>query len=252
MKRFENKVAFITGGNSGIGKAAAILIAREGANVAIADLKENKETIAQIKNEGANAIFIQCDVSNPQQVEQAVSKTVEAFGKLDIALNSAGTTDKNMSPIHEKGFEEWQKVQDINLGGVFYGMKYQIAQMRKQPSGGNIVNIGSSMSLVSMGGLASYVSSKHGLVGITKTAALENATENIRVNSIAPGYIASPMLLDGIKGNEQTRKYMEGLHPMNRLGEPEEIAKTFLFLASEDASFITGVVLQVDGGYVIR
>lgn len=250
MKRFENKVAFITGGNSGIGKAAAILMAREGAKVMIADLKENKETLDEILKEGTDARFIACDVSKPEEVEHAVSETVKIFGSLDVAVNNAGIVDA--SPIHEKSVEEWQKVININLSGVFYGMKYQIAQMRKQETGGAVVNMGSIMSQVAEVGIGSYASSKHGLVGLTKVAALENGTSNIRVNAIGPGYIETPLLMDNAAQSSEYRSYMESRHAMKRLGRPEEIAKAVLFLASDDASFCTGAYLPVDGGYLIQ
>lgn len=250
MKRFENKVAFITGGNSGIGKASAILIAREGAKVAIADIKENQDVLAEIRKEGTEAIFVKCDVSKPEDVERAVNDTVKAFGSLDIALNNAGVVDA--APLHEKTIEEWHRVLNINLSGVFYGLKYQIAQMRKQATGGAIVNMGSIMSQVAEQGIAAYASSKHGLVGLTKVAALENATNNIRVNAIGPGYIETPLLMDNAASSSEYRAYMESKHAMKRLGKPEEIAKAFLFLASEDASFCTGAYLPVDGGYLIQ
>ncbi|WP_437918694.1 SDR family NAD(P)-dependent oxidoreductase [Sphingobacterium sp. LRF_L2] len=251
MKRFENKVAFITGGNSGIGKASAILIASEGAKVVIADIKENLETLEEIRKEGAEVQFIQCDVSKAEDMERAVKETVDRYGSLDVAFNNAGITDKGMSPIHEKSIEEWQSVQNINLNGVFFGLKYQVAQMRLQENGGSIVNMGSLDSVTATGNIASYTSAKHAVIGLTKSAALENATQKIRVNALGPGYIATPMLLSGGL-DEQTLTYMKSLHPMNRLGKPEEIAKAFLFLASEDASFITGVYLPVDGGYLIK
>ncbi|MDR0264765.1 MAG: SDR family oxidoreductase [Sphingobacterium sp.] len=250
MKRFENKVAFITGGNSGIGKAAAILIAREGANVVIADINENSETLEEIAREGTHVKFIKCDVSNASEVSLAVSETVKIFGSLDVALNNAGIVDS--SQIHEKSIEEWHKVLGVNLNGVFYCMKYQLEQMRKQQGGGSIVNMGSIMSMVSEIGIASYASSKHGLVGLTKVAALENAKSNIRVNAIGPGYIETPLLMDNSGSGKEYREYMESKHPMGRLGKPEEIAKAFLFLASEDASFCTGAYLPVDGGYLIQ
>lgn len=250
MKRFENKVAFITGGNSGIGKAVAVLMAREGAKIVIADIKENKETLEEVLKEGTDARFFTCDVSKAEEVERAVEETVKVFGSLDIAVNNAGIVDA--SPIHEKSIEEWQKVININLSGVFYGMKYQIAQMRKQENGGAVVNMGSIMSQVAEFGIASYASSKHGLVGLTKVAALENGTQNIRVNAIGPGYIETPLLMDNAAQNEEYRSYMESKHAMKRLGKPEEIAKAVLFLASEDASFCTGAYLPVDGGYLIQ
>ncbi|MDC8099349.1 SDR family NAD(P)-dependent oxidoreductase [Chryseobacterium rhizosphaerae] len=250
MKRFENKVAFITGGNSGIGKAVAVLMAREGAKVMIADIQENKETLEEVLKEGTDARFITCDVSNPEDVEKAVAETIEIFGSLDIGVNNAGIVDA--SPIHEKSIEEWQRVININLSGVFYGMKYQIAQMRKQETGGAIVNMGSIMSQVAEFGIGSYASSKHGLVGLTKVAALENGTNNIRVNAIGPGYIETPLLMDNAAQNVEYRSYMESKHAMKRLGKPEEIAKVVLFLASDDASFCTGAYLPVDGGYLVQ
>ncbi len=250
MKRFENKVAFITGGNSGIGKAVAVLMAREGAKVVIADLQENKETLEEVLKEGTDARFIACDVSHAEAVEKAVNETVEIFGSLDIAVNNAGIVDA--SPVHEKSIEEWQRVININLNGVFYGMKYQIARMRKQETGGAVVNMGSIMSQVAESGIASYASSKHGLVGLTKVAALENGTHNIRVNAIGPGYIETPLLMDNAAQSAEYRSYMESKHAMKRLGKPEEIAKAVLFLASEDASFCTGAYLPVDGGYLIQ
>ncbi|WP_343558846.1 SDR family oxidoreductase [Sphingobacterium sp.] len=179
-----------------------------------------------------------------------MNETVIHFGRLDVALNNAGIVDA--SPIHEKTIDEWRKVLDVNLNGLFYGLKYQINQMRKQESGGSIVNMGSIMSQVSEFGIAAYASSKHGLVGLTKVAALENATNNIRVNAIGPGYIETPLLMDNSASGEKYRSYMESKHAMKRLGKPEEIAKAFLFLASEDASFCTGAYLPVDGGYLIQ
>jgi len=250
MKRFENKVAFITGGNSGIGKAVAVLMAREGAKVMIADIKENKETLEEVLKEGTDARFVICDVSKPEEVERAVAETVMAFGSLDVAVNNAGIVDA--SPIHEKSIEEWQRVININLSGVFYGMKYQIAQMRKQETGGAVINMGSIMSQVAEYGIGSYASSKHGLVGLTKVAALENGTNNIRVNAIGPGYIETPLLMDNAAQSAEYRSYMESKHAMKRLGKPEEIAKAVLFLASDDASFCTGAYLPVDGGYLIQ
>ena len=250
MKRFKNKVAFITGGNSGIGKAVAILMAKEGAKIVIVDIKEDKETLNELLKQGTDARFIECDVSKAEEVEKAVQETVKVFGSLDVAVNNAGIVDA--SPIHEKTIEEWQKVININLNGVFYGMKHQIAQMRKQETGGSIVNMGSIMSQVAEFGIASYASSKHGLIGLTKVAALENGTNNIRVNAIGPGYIETPLLMDNAAQSEEYISYMKSKHAMKRLGKPEEIAKAVLFLASEDASFCTGAYLPVDGGYLIQ
>lgn len=250
MRRFENKVAFITGGNSGIGKSSAILIAREGAKVMIVDIHGNLDTLDEIRKEGTEAEFFKCDVSDPEQMKAAVEATVSTFGSLDVALNNAGIVDASL--IHEKTIEEWNRVLNINLGGIFYGMKYQIAQMRKQSTGGAIVNMGSIMSQVAEHGIGAYASSKHGLVGLTKVAALENATNGIRVNAIGPGYIETPLLMDNSASGTEYRSYMESKHAMKRLGKPEEIATAFLFLASNDASFCTGAYLPVDGGYLIQ
>ncbi|MCD0473900.1 SDR family oxidoreductase [Flavobacterium sp. EDS] len=249
MKRFENKVAFITGGNSGIGKVSALAIAKEGAVVMITDLSETSQVVQEIIKAGGKAAYVKCDVSKPEEVEHAVNETVRIFGRLDVALNNAGIVDTSLSHVNEKTLEEWNKVIAVNLSGVFYGMKYQIAQMRKQ-GGGSIVNIGSVMSQVTDMGIASYVSSKHGVVGLTKAAALENGTENIRVNIIGPGYIETPILMDN--AGSGAAEYLKSKTAMKRLGKPEEIAKTFLFLASDDASYCTGAYLPVDGGYLIQ
>lgn len=250
MKRFENKVAFVTGGNSGIGKAIALLMASEGAKVMIADLQRNQETLDEILKEGAEVRFVACNVSDPTALENAISETIALFGSLDIAVNNAGVVDA--APIHEKSLEEWHRVININLNGVFYGMKFQIAQMRTQASGGSIINIGSIMSQVAEIGIAAYASSKYALVGLTKVAALENGVNNIRVNAIGPGYIETPLLMDNAAGGAEYKSIMESKHAMKRLGKPEEIARAVLFLASDDASFCTGVYLPVDGGYLIQ
>jgi NAD(P)-dependent dehydrogenase (short-subunit alcohol dehydrogenase family) len=249
MKRFENKVAFITGGNSGIGKVSALAIAKEGAAVMITDLGETSQVVEEIKKAGGKAAYVKCDVSKPEEVEYAVNETIKIFGRLDVALNNAGIVDTSLKHINEKTLEEWNKVIAVNLSGVFYGMKYQIAQMRKQ-GGGSIVNIGSVMSQVTDMGIASYVSSKHGVVGLTKAAALENGSENIRVNIIGPGYVETPILMDN--AGSGAAEYLKSKTAMKRLGKPEEIAKAFLFLASDDASYCTGAYLPVDGGYLIQ
>lgn len=249
MKRFESKVAFITGGNSGIGKASALAIAKEGATVMITDLSETSQVVVEIIKAGGKAAYVKCDVSKPEEMEHAVNETIRIFGRLDVALNNAGIVDISLKHINEKTLEEWNKVITVNLSGVFYGMKYQIAQMRKQ-GGGSIVNIGSVMSQVTDAGIASYVSSKHGVVGLTKAAALENGTENIRVNIIGPGYIETPILMDN--AGSGAAEYLKSKTAMKRLGKPEEIAKAFLFLASDDASYCTGAYLPVDGGYLIQ
>lgn len=245
MKRFQNQVAFITGGNSGIGLASALAIANEGANVMIADIQENPEAITMIEKLGVKAQFVKCDVSNPIEVEYAVKETVKQFGRLDIALNNAGIGD--YLPTHEKTIEHWQRVININLNGVFYCMKYQIEQMLKQKEGGKIINVSSILGQIGDAGASAYAAAKHGVVGLTKAAGIDYATKNIRINAIGPAYIDTPLLKDLDK---QTVEILTSRHAMKRFGQPQEVAKVFLFLASDDSSFMTGCYVPVDGGYL--
>lgn len=247
MKRFEQRTAFITGGNSGIGKESALLTAKEGANVMIADLKENKDVIRELESFGVKAAFVMCDVSKPDSVAEAVSATVKTFGSLDIAMNNAGIGDEGM--IHEKSVEQWQKVISVNLSGVFYCMKYEIEQMLKQKNGGNIINISSILGQVGTAGASAYVAAKHGVVGLTQTAAAEYGDKKIRVNAIGPGYIETPLLSSM---SEDEKHALEQMHAMKRLGRPEEVAKAFVWLASDDSSFMTGDYIPVDGGYLAQ
>jgi len=247
MKRFENKVVFITGGASGIGKAAAIAAAAEGANVVIGDLpgSHHEEVLEEIKAAGnGQVIFVPLNVADALSIASAIAATVEHFGRLDVAFNNAGigADGKNMA---EEGDDVYRRVISINLDGVFLGMKRQIEQFLKQ-GGGVIVNTASAMGLVAMEGNSPYVASKHGIIGLTKAAALEYGKHNIRVNAICPGYVDTPIL--GTL-SEEVRNGIIAQHPIGRLGKVEEIAKAFLFLASDDASFITGTTLAVDGGY---
>ncbi|MDG0817024.1 SDR family NAD(P)-dependent oxidoreductase [Bdellovibrio svalbardensis] len=247
MNRFQNKTAFITGGNSGIGKESALIIAKEGANIMIADIKENKDVLKELESLGVKAAFIACDVSDPMAVKEAVTATVKTFGSLDVAFNNAGVGDEGF--IHEKTFEQWKKVIDINLSGVFYCMKYEIEQMLQQKNGGNIINVSSILGQVGTPGASAYVAAKHGVVGLTQTAAAEYGAKNIRVNAIGPGYIETPLL----HSMSREQKYaLEQMHPMKRLGRPEEVAKAFLWLASDDSSFMTGDYIPVDGGYLAQ
>ncbi|MNJ96790.1 3-oxoacyl-[acyl-carrier-protein] reductase FabG [compost metagenome] len=246
-KRFDNKVAFITGGNSGIGKASALSAAKDGANIMIADLKEDKAVLKEIEALGVKAAFVTCDVAKPMAVKEAVNATVKTFGSLDIGLNNAGIGDHDV--IHEKKIEEWQKVIDINLSGVFYCMKYEIEQMLKQESGGTIINISSILGQVGAEGAAAYVAAKHGVIGLTQTAALEYGTKGIRINAIGPGYIETPLI------NSMDKETLDALkekHAMKRLGQADEVARAFIWLASEDSSFMTGDYIPVDGGYLAQ
>lgn len=245
MKKFENKTVFITGGNSGIGKASALAAAKEGANIAIADLKRDDNTLQEISALGVKAKFFECDVSNPEMVKLAVEETVKTFGSLDIALNNAGIGDAGLT--HEKTLDEWHRVININLNGVFYCMKYQLEQMLKQKSGGSIVNVASILGQIGDAGTSAYSAAKHGVVGLTKSAGIDYGTKNIRVNALGPGYIETPLLKDL---PEEHLNMLRERHAMKRLGKSEEVAKAFIWLASDDASFLTGDYIPVDGGYL--
>lgn len=250
MKVLDNKVAIVTGGGSGIGKAICLLYAQEGAKVVVSDVDEKggNETVAEVKAKGGEAIFVKSDTSKPEDNEALVNETVKAYGKLDIAVNNAGIG----GPLGATGdypIDGWQKVIGINLSGVFYGMRYQIPAMLKNGSG-SIVNMASILGKVGTKGSPAYVAAKHGVVGLTETAALEYAPQNIRVNSIGPGYIVTPLLTKAL--DAATMKALEGLHPMGRLGRAEEVAELALWLASDKASFVTGSYYNIDGGYLAQ
>lgn len=249
MRVLEGKVAIITGAAKGIGKSTALLFAKEGAKVVVSDIdEENGEKVAeQIKGEGGEAIFVKADASKAKDHEKLVSKTVEAFGKLDIAVNNAGIGGP-LAKTAEYPLDGWKDVINLNLNGVFYGTKYQIAEMLKN-GGGSIVNIASILGQAGTANSPAYVAAKHGVVGLTKTSAIEYAQENIRVNSVGPGYIKTP-LLDAL--DDETLEYLVNQHPIGRLGKPEEVAEIILWLASDKASFVTGNYYAVDGGYLAK
>jgi NAD(P)-dependent dehydrogenase (short-subunit alcohol dehydrogenase family) len=251
MKKLEKKTVFITGGLSGIGKACAIAAAKEGANIAIANVASETadKAMDEIKKENPKAIFIECDVSVFKQVHIAIEKTVSAFGTLDVALNNAGIGGKSYK-VGEMPEEEWLKVIGIDLNGVFNCMRHELAQMAKQKSG-VIVNMSSVMGKVGIATSSHYVAAKHAVIGLTETAALEYATEGIRINALCPGFIDTPLLTKiGINRHPDARQHIIDLHPMKRLGKPEEIAKGFIFLACDDSSFVSGTALEIDGGFL--
>lgn len=253
MKKLENKTVFITGGLSGIGKACAVLAAKEGANVAIADIQSNTTELAmqEIKAVNSKAIFIPCDVSDFAQVGNAIKKTIDTFSSLDVALNNAGVGGE-ANDVGDMTQEAWLKVIGINLNGVFYCMKHELQQMAKQQSG-VIINMASILGKVGFAKSSHYVAAKHGVVGLTQTAAMEYATRGIRINAICPGFIETPLLTKGgIEEDNDAGKWIKSLHPMKRLGRAEEIAEAFLFLASESGSFVTGTAMEVDGGYLAQ
>ncbi|MBI3775093.1 MAG: SDR family oxidoreductase [Gammaproteobacteria bacterium] len=251
MKKLADKTVFITGGLSGIGRACALAAAKEGAHVAIAYRKSAAAAIAveDMKYRIPNAFFIDCDVSVFAQVQAAVEKVVSMFGKLDVALNCAGIGGEP-NKLGEMSEHAWLKVMGINLSGVFNCMRHELAQMEKQKSG-VIVNMSSILGKVGFAGAAHYVAAKHGVIGLTQTAALEYAKEGIRINAICPGFIDTPMIAKtSIGKNAGVEQHIVGLHPMGRIGKPDEIANGFLFLACDESSFITGTTLEIDGGFL--
>ncbi len=244
--RFTGKVAFVTGAASGIGRAAAIAFAAEGARVAILDRTEDalKETEAAVKDAGGEVLTIACDISLPEQVETAVRQVVERFGQLDVAFNNAGVENK-AAPLHEIELEEWDRILGINLRGTFLCMKYEIAQMVRQ-GGGVVVNTSSGAGIRGVAGGAAYAASKHAIIGITRSAALDYAKQNIRVNAVLPGNIETPMM-DRFTGGD-IQKAID-LEPVGRLGKPEEIAEAVLWMSSHLGGFVTGSAIVVDGGW---
>ena len=249
MKSLENKSALVTGAGSGIGRAIAILYALQGASIVVSDINEKggEETVAQIKTGGGKAIFVKADTSKPDDSKALVDAAVKGFGGLHIAVNNAGIGGP-ISPVGDYPVDGWDKVISINLSGVFYGMRYQIPAMLAS-GGGCIVNMASILGKVGTRGSAAYTAAKHGVIGLTEAAALEYADKKIRINSIGPGYIDTPLLnmLD-----EATLKVLKGMHPMGRLGTAEEVAELALWLNSDKASFVTGSYYNVDGGYLAQ
>ena len=249
MKLLEGKVAIITGAGSGIGKAAAELFAKEGAKVVVSDINEanGKSAVDEITKNGGEAFFIKADSSKPEDNEALVKQTVEKYGALDIAVNNAGIGGP-LAMTGEYPIDGWQKVIGINLSGVFYGLRYQIPAMLEK--GGSIVNIASILGSAGTKLSPAYVAAKHGVVGLTKAAALEYADKNIRINSVGPGYIKTPLIMNSLDKNALDA--LVGLHPIGRLGESEEIAELILWLASPKSSFVTGSYYPADGGYLAQ
>lgn len=242
------KVAIVTGGGSGIGESTSKLFAQEGAKVIIADIDETngQRVVQEITKDGGIAHFVKADSSSPSDNESLVQATISKYGKLDIAVNNAGVGGP-AAPVGEYDIEAWNKVISINLSGVFYGMRYQIPALL-QNGGGSIINVASILGQVGFAMSPAYVAAKHGVVGLTKNGAIEYAKQGIRVNAVGPGFIETPLLSKNL--DAQTMEFLKTLHPIGRLGKPEEVAELILWLASDKASFITGSYYPIDGGYL--
>ncbi len=249
-RELEGKIGLVTGGTSGIGRDASIFFARAGAKVVVAGRREaeGKETIEQIRAAGGEGLFVKADVSRAADVEALVQKTVEKFGRLDVAFNNAGV-EGNWIPIAEQSEEDWDRTIDINLKGVWLSLKHEIRQMLKQGGGGAIVNMASVAGWIGSAGAATYCASKHGVIGLTKSAALETARSGIRINAVCPAVIETPMG-ERIFGAPEMKKYAIGLHPIGRFGTPMEVAEAVVWMCSERASFMTGQSLVLDGGFL--
>jgi NAD(P)-dependent dehydrogenase (short-subunit alcohol dehydrogenase family) len=250
--QMQGRVALVTGAASGIGRAAALAFARAGALVVVADLAREGggSTVGMVRAGGGEATFVACDVSRAAEVEALIERTVATYGRLDCAFNNAGIGIGH-TPLHELDEERWQRVLATNLTGVWLCMKYEIRQMLRQ-GGGAIVNTASIDGLSGARGLADYVASKHGVIGLTKTAALEYATAGIRVNAICPGMIRTPLVENALKTRPELEAQLIAEEPVGRMGTPEEIAAAALWLCSDAASFVTGHPMVVDGGFMAR
>lgn len=249
---FKEKVAFVTGASTGIGRATAIAFASNGAKVVVADVNEDAggQTARMIQDSGGTALFVKCNVANSLEVKAAIDKTISQFSRLDFAFNNAGIEGQQATTV-DCSEENWQKVIDINLKGVWLCMKFQIPQMLEQ-GGGAIVNCSSIAGVVGFSGIPAYVASKHGVIGLTQTAALEFARSNIRINAVCPGVIQTPMIDRFVHGEAQIRNQLVAGEPVGRVGQPEEIASAVMWLCSQQSSFVTGHPLVVDGGWVAQ
>ncbi len=252
MALFTGKVALVTGGSSGIGKASAIAFARKGASVVVASRRaeEGEETVRLVKEVGSDGFFVKTDVTQAADVEAMVEQTIHRYGRLDYAFNNAGI-EQASSPLLEQTEETFDQIIDINIKGVWLSMKYEIPQMLKN-GGGAIVNTSSVGGLVGVAGIPIYVASKHAVVGLTKSVALEYAKEGIRVNAVSPGGVETDMLDRYLKDNLQAREQMIAMHPLGRIGKSEEIANAVVWFCSDEAAFVTGQILALDGGFTAQ
>ena len=245
------KVAFVTGAANGIGRAAALAFAREGAAVVVADVSEqgNRETASMIEEAGGRALAVRCDVSRAEDVKAALDRAVETFGRLDFALNNAGV-EQPITAAADLTEEEWDRIVRVNLRGVFLCMRHEIPLMLRQ-GGGAIVNTSSGAGVKGFAGQAAYCAAKHGVVGLTKAAALDYAKANIRVNAVCPGIIETPMMDRFSGGTPEGRARVIAQEPVGRMGRPEEIAAAVVWLCSDAATFVVGHAMVIDGGQTV-
>lgn len=251
----KNKVALVIGATSGIGKAAAMEFAKEGDRVVLAARREveGAKIVKEIENQGGEAIFIKTDVADEAQVKQAIATTMKTYNRLDVAFNNAGIEGTMGKSLADLSDNDYRQMFDINVGGVFYGMKYQIPAMLES-GGGSIINTASIFSQIGMSGMSLYTAAKHAVLGLTKAAALEYATQGIRINAISPGGVETEMFVRAagtVEENSAGRQYFTNFHPMKRISQPEEQAAVVLFLASDKASFVNGANYAVDSGWSI-
>ena len=252
IRMYEGKVVLVTGGTSGIGQATALAFGREGARVVIAGRREDRghSVEEEIIKAGGDAVYIRTDVRLPKEIEGLFKAILDEYGRLDFAFNNAGASPPHMPPTAKVTLEDWDRVMETNLRGTWLCMKHEIAQMLKQ-GGGVIVNTASVLGFRGDAGLAIYCASKHGILGLTKTAALECAKKNIRINAICPGPIRTEMLESGVPFFPKMMEFIQERTPMKRIGKPEEIAGAVLWLCSDEAAFMTGKEISIDGGQTI-
>lgn len=252
MSEFDGKVALITGGTSGIGTATAEAFASEGAKVVVTGRREEMgaEVIGKINADGGEAIFVRTDIQKSDDVKNMVAKTIEEFGRLDFAVNNAGV-EQYFKPLADQTEEVYNMVMDTNVKGVWMSMKEEIPAML-ETGGGAVVNTSSIAGVVGMANGPIYVASKHAVIGLTKSIALEFAKQNVRVNAVLPAAVETPMIDRFTQGQEEAYKYFESLHPVGRVGRPEEIADACVWLCSDKSSFVTGSSIRVDGGFTAQ